>query len=220
VFAIVVSGFFLLVAVSIGVDDCSQTSHSRKTSHGSHSVTPAVPAVPPVVLKTGAKGVLGGRELTVTTHAVERVVRMGGNFERHEYVATDAAGENQLLVNGSAGSRRDWHLLRSVEPPPGFSPFDAAALRQDKIAQVGGRALQVFQVFSSDVRLLEGETTRAPWSQGVRTYGLLARANGELVMIQWDETRLQWYQGRPIAETDVRAALASPAVEAGSPTRL
>jgi hypothetical protein len=219
VFAMVVSGVFVLVALSV-IGDCSKPSRRRATSQPSYTAAPAVPVAPAVVLKTGAKGVLGGHELTVTAHAVERVVRMGGNFERHGYVTLDTSGESGLLMNSSAGSPRDWHLFRSVEPPAGFAPFDAAALRQGKVAHVGGRALQVFQVFASEVRSLDGEAARGPWRQGVRTYGLLARVNGELVMIQWDDARLQWYQGRPLAEAEVKAALAAPAVEADGPKRL
>jgi hypothetical protein len=167
-----------------------------------------VPASPAVVLKPGARGVLDGRELTVTAHCVQRVVRMGGGFERHEYVVTESTGETLLLVNSAGGSPRDWYLLRSVKPPAGFSPYEAAALRQGKTVQLAGRSLQIFQIFAAEVRSLEG-AVQAIWRREGRSYGLLARAAEELVLMRWDGSELYWYQGRAMTEAQVRSALTS-----------
>jgi hypothetical protein len=209
---VIFAGVAVVMVVVILAGTVSKRSRTKREAQNSQNTKPAVPIAPALVLKTGASGLLTGRELKVTAHAVERVVRMGGNFERHEYAVSDAAGEMHLLVNSAAGSPRDWYLLQSVEPPVGFSSYDAAAARQNKTADAAGRALQVFQVFATEVRSVEG-AAEAIWGRDSRTYGLLARASGDLVLIRWNQTEMQWYQGRPVSEAEVRAALTSAPVE-------
>jgi len=170
-------------------------------------VAPPPKQVAPVVrLPAVAHGTLGGHSYAVAGHALVEVARVGKKFDRHEYALTDETGGQVLLVNCLGGAANEWHLLTPLELPQNFTAYDAAALRQGRVAMVAGRSMQVTQLFMAKVLAKDGEVTLAAWPETIQ-YGLLARVKDDWVVARWTETGLQLYGGRTLPETEVLAAL-------------
>lgn len=193
-------------------------SRSCSSSPGRAPVRVVAPppkqVAPALRLPAGAHGNLGGHTYSVAGHALVEVARLGKKFDRHEYALTDEAGAQALLVNCLGGVANEWHLLTPMALPPNFTAYDAAALRQGRVANVAGRPMQVIQLFLAKVLAKDGEVTLAAWSETVQ-YGLLARVKDDWVVARWTETGLQLYGGRAVPEKEVLAALGT-AQPAGS----
>ena len=125
-------------------------------------------------------------------------------FDRHEYVLTDEFGGPVLLVSPLTGNAGEWFLLKPVAPEATFTPYAAAALKEDRPATIDHRSVRVMQLFLS--RVLAKDGAAAGWSTGAQ-YGLLARANdGDWLLVRWTETEIELYSGRMLNEAETRDA--------------
>lgn len=180
----------------------------RSNRQGGRASPPPPPPVPVVRLADAMRGTLAGRNYTIAGQAQVEIAKQGGNFNRHEFDLADEADGHALLINGLQGNLHEWHLFRSMAVPEGFTAYDAASLRQNNPATIGGRTMQVAQLFQSWVQSTSGQPAAGLWSAGMR-YGLLARSSDEWLIARWNETELQLFSGKIVQESEVRAAFVS-----------
>lgn len=110
-----------------------------------------------------------------------------------------------LFVNGLSGNRHEWHLFELMATPEGFTPYAAAAIRQGSQMTLADRAMQVVSLYQSRVLSTSGQPVPSLWSAAMQ-YGLLARVNNEWLIARWNETEIQLFSGKPVPESEVRAA--------------
>jgi hypothetical protein len=190
----------LLLTILAALFSCSQSNRQ-----GQRTSMPPPPPIPVVRLADAMHGTLAGRNYTIAGQAQVEIAKQGGNFNRSEFDLVDEAGGHALLINGLMGNLHEWHLFQSTVTPEGFTPYDAAALRQGSPATIGGRTMQVTQLFQSWVQSTSGQPVAGVWSAAMQ-YGLLARANNEWLIVRWNETEIQLFSGKPVPESEVRAA--------------
>ena len=190
----------LLLCVLAALFSCGRSN--RQSQRPS---PPPPPPVPVVRLADAMHGVLAGKNFTITSQASVEIARQGGNFDRVECELTDEAGGHALLVNGLSGNRHEWHLFELMATPEGFTPYAAAAIRQGSQMTLADRAMQVTQLFQSRVLSISGQKASTLWSAAMQ-YGLLAQANNEWLIARWNETEIQLFSGKPVPESEVRAA--------------
>lgn len=178
---------------------------------GGQSSPPTPPPPPLVQLSENMHGALAGRNFTVAGHALVEIARQGVNFDRLEFDLADDVEGQALLVNGLSGSKREWHLFRSLAAPEGFTAYDAAAFRQGSQAVIAGRTVQVMQLFQSRVISTGGRPAPMLWVADTQ-FGLFAEAKGEWLLVRWNETGMQLFNGQAFSESQVRAAFV-PAAE-------
>ena len=203
-FRIIFLGGMMLLLLLFCLYTCARSRFSTyPTTHA-----PSPPPVPVVHLADNLHGVLAGRNYTIASQAKVEIAKRAGNYFRYEFDLADDADGHALLINGIEGNLHDWHLLQPMVTPEGFTPYDAAALRQGQPGTIGGRTLQVAQVFQSWVQSTSGQPVAGMWSATMQ-YGLLARVNDEWLIARWNETELQLFSGKAVPEKEVRAAFVS-----------
>ena len=203
------NGIIVLAALGlIGlVSTYSCLSSDRSPAPPADISSPSIPAPAPTLrLATGASGQLGSRNYTVREHTLVEVGRTAGRYQRREYVLTSGEQESALLVNGLTGGTRRWHLLQPVAPPPGFTPYDAAAHRHGSQLNLGTGMVTITELFFSQVREADGHGAPGNPSNG-RQYGFLATGGGEWWIARWNDQRLSLHRGAPVEEKIVFAAL-------------
>jgi len=197
----------VLVGLAIAAGLAGYSWFSRRGSTGPVAApAPAKPAMPAVQLRTGASGTLEGQAFAIGSQALVEVGRAGGKFGRREYQLTGDSEKTALLVNGLTGGIRQWHLLRPVPVPVGFTAFDAAARRKGQPVQFGAAKAIVSELFLSRPRQREGAQAVEGWPDGSQ-YGFVAIAGGDWWLARWDEHRLALYRGIALPEQAVLLAL-------------
>ena len=200
-----VAGVLVVLAIAAGLAGYAWLSRRGPTGPVA-ATAPAKPAIPALQLRTGASGALDGQAYAIGSQALVEVGRVGGVFGRREY---HLAGDNEktaLLVNGLTGGSKQWHLLRPVPIPAGFTAFDAAARRKGSMVQFGAAKATVSELFLSQPRQREGAQAEEGWPEG-NQYGFVAIAGGDWWLARWDEHRLALYRGIALNEQAVLLAL-------------
>ena len=205
------SGFGARTVVTIGglllTIIAALFSCNRSNRHSQRAAPPPPPPVPVVQLVDNMHGALAGRNYTIAGQAQVEIAKQGGNFDRPEFDLADDSGGHALFINALNGSKREWHLFQPMATPEGFTPYEAAALRQGSPATIAGRTMQVTQLFQSRVLSTTGQPAPTLWSADMQ-YGLLARVGNEWLIARWNETEIQLFSGKPVPESEVRTAFA------------
>ncbi len=171
--------------------------------------TPRKQPASTVRLAPGSSGTLGSQAYTLGSHTLVEVGRTNGRFERREYTL-GGMRDSALLVNGLTGGRQQWHLLRPVPPARPFDGFDAATQRKGSQVNLAGVTMTVTELFLSEPREVNGETSPAAHPVG-RQYGFIATSGGVWWLARWDEQQFSLLRGQPVDEKDVLAAFGAGA---------
>ncbi|HEY4248386.1 MAG TPA: DUF4178 domain-containing protein [Lacunisphaera sp.] len=184
--------------------------HSAQHNSGSCFALPLpqkrVASVSP--LSVGAMGVVAGKNFRVAAHALVEISRLGDRFDGHEYALTTPADDHALLVEALQGKSTDWYLLTPGVTPADLTPFQAASFRQDRLAIIGGRSMQVTQLFQLKVISRDGDDSIMPWPVGM-AYGFLAKGDSvdvdgsQWLLVRWTETGIESYRVAIISDSDM-----------------
>jgi hypothetical protein len=204
-----VSTRLVITVVATAIALVGFLGHSTQRNSGSRFALPVpqkrmAPALP---LPVGAVGMLGGKNFRVTAHALMEVSRLGDRFDGHEYVLTTPTDDHALLVEALQGKSTDWYLLTPSVTPPDLTPFQAASFRQGRSAIIGGRSMQVTQLFQLKVVSKEGDDSVLPWPAGM-AYGFLAKSDSvdvdgsQWLLVRWTETGIESYRVAIVSDSD------------------
>lgn len=199
-------GLIWLVASGSCRCSCQNSPKSQPPATASRTV-PFQAAPPALRLAADASGTLAGRMYAVAGHDQVEVGRTGGRWQRREYQLTSPGRAPALLINGLTGGTRQWHLLEPVPPPPGFSPFKAAAQRRGAQVVLGGTTARVTELFLTELRTRERRGTTEPVAREMQ-YGFLATSGAEFWLARWTEQGLTLHRGTSLEEPVVMAAFA------------
>jgi len=166
-------------------------------------------SAPPSHLKTGSAGRLKGTDFRIQSHALVEVALVGRQFERHEYNLTSDDGGKALLVCGSKPGAKDWVLFTPLHPAEPLTPRQAGAIRLGQTVNVDGVVAKVGELFQSTVHLVEAAEADAP-NKGDVLY-CFARSGGyDQLLVRWNASRIEFFQGQALSEKDVAAAFKPP----------
>jgi hypothetical protein len=183
---------------------------------GYRSFTPS--RRPPAIVSTGAPasplavgqtGKLGGTRFQVQSHLVVEMAMVGCRFDRHEYVLSDEAGAKALLVRGSKPGAGDWWLFQPLQPSAPLSPPQAAAVRWGQTVNVDGLTANVSELFQSTIRQVDSPEA-SDLNLGDVFFGFTGKAQNAQLLVRWNASYVNFFQGRVLAEKDVVAAFGQP----------
>ena len=169
-------------------------------------VRTGAPASPLVVGKTGQ---LGGTRFHVQSHLLVEMALVGRKFERHEYVLSDDQGAKALLVRGSQPGAGDWWLFEPLQPLTPLSPQQAAAVRWGQTVNVDGMTAKVTDLFQAAIRQVESPEA-SDLNAGDVFFGFTARTQNAQLLVRWNATYANFFQGRALPEKEVVAAFGQP----------
>jgi hypothetical protein len=173
---------------------------------------------PPAIVRTGASasplevgktGKLGGTRFQVQSHLLVEMAMVGRRFDRHEYVLSDEAGIKALLVRGSKPGAGDWWLFQPLQPVAPLSPQQAAAVRWGQTVNVDGTAAKVSELFQSTIRQVESPEA-SDLNPGDVFFGFTGRTQSAQLLVRWNASYVNFFQGRALLEKDVAAAFGQP----------
>lgn len=173
---------------------------------------------PPAVVRTGAPtsplavgqtGKLGGTQFQIQSHLLVEMAVVGRKFDRHEYLLSNDDGTKALLVLGSKPGADDWWLFQPLQPSSPLSPQQAAAVRWGQTVKVDGLAAKVSELFQSTLRQVE-----SPEASNLNTgdvfFGFTGGTPDASLLVRWNATYVNFFQGRALQEKDVLAAFGQP----------
>jgi len=166
-------------------------------------------SAPPSRLKTGSVGRLRGTDFRIQSHALVEVALVGRQFQRHEYSLVSDNGDKALLVCGSKPGAKDWILFIPLQPADPLTPRQAGAIRLGQTVTVDDVVAKVSELFQSTVHLAEAAEADAP-NKGDVLYCFAGSDGYYHLLVRWNASRIEFFQGQALAETDVTAAFKPP----------
>jgi hypothetical protein len=163
-------------------------------------------SAPASLLTLGSAGKLNGRDYRVQAHAIVEIAQVGRLYERHEYQLFDAEGNKALLVCGVKPGTRDWVLFTPLDPLTPLTPREAAALRAGDTVNLSGYVGPVGELFQSTVRQTESAEA-ADSKNGTVFYGFSAQSGSTLLLVQWNDSGITFYSGKPLPPKAVASTL-------------
>jgi hypothetical protein len=169
---------------------------------------------PPAIVRTGApasplavgrSGTLGGTRFQVQSHLLVEMAMVGQRFDRHEYLLSDEAGAKALLVRGSKLGAGDWWLFQPLQPLTPLSPQQAAAVKWGQTVNVDGIVAKVGELFQSTIRQVESPEA-SDLNPGDVFFGFTGGAQSTELLVRWNASYVNFFQGRALPEKDVVAA--------------
>ena len=173
---------------------------------------------PPAVVRTrapasplavGMTGELGGTRFQVQSHLLVEMAMVGRKFDRHEYLLSDAKGTRALLVRGSKPGAGDWCLFQPLQPTTPLSPPQAAAVRWGQTVNVDGVVAKVSELFQATILQAESPEAAELNPRDV-FFGFTGRAQDAQLLVRWNATYVNFFQGKALLEKDVLAAFGQP----------
>ncbi len=183
---------------------------------GYHSFAPS--RRPPAIVRTGAPasplavgktGKLGGTRFQVQSHLLVEMAMVGRKFDRHEYLLSDEEGTKALLVRGSKPGAGDWWLFQPLQPVTPLSPQQAAAVRWGQTVDVDGLDAKVSELFQSTIRQVESPEA-SDLNTGDVFFGFTGRTQNAQLLVRWNASYVNFFQGRALQEKEVLAAFGQP----------
>jgi len=169
-------------------------------------VRAGAPASPLAVGKTGQ---LGGTRFQVQSHLLVEVAMVGWKFDRHEYILSDDEGTKTLLIRGSKPGAGDWWLFRPLQLQTPLSPSQAAAVRWGQAVNLDGMAAKVSELFQSTIRQVESPEA-SDLNTGDVFFGFTGRTQNAQLLVRWNASYVNFFQGRALSGKDVVAAFDQP----------
>jgi hypothetical protein len=173
---------------------------------------------PPAIVRTGAPasplvvgqtGTMGGSRFQIQSHLLVEMAMVGRAFDRHEYLLSDEAGAKALLVCGSKPGAGDWWFFQPLQPVTPLSPQQAAAVKWGQTLNVDGLAAKVTELFQSTILQVESPEA-SDLNAGDVFFGFTGRAQDAELLVRWNATYVNFFQGRAVSEKDVVAAFGPP----------
>src|ERR1035437_6258123 len=134
---------------------------------------------------------------------------VGRRFDRHEYVLSDEAGTKALLVRGSKPGAGDWWLFQPLQPLTPLSPQQAAAVQWGQTVNVDGMVAKVSQLFQSTIRQVESPEA-SDLNTGDVFFGFTGSTQNAQLLVRWNASYVNFFQGRALLEKEVAAAFGQP----------
>ena len=164
-------------------------------------------AAPESPLFIGANGSLKNDHYQITGHTVMEISEPNLDFERHEYELTAEDGQRALLVCGRAPKDGTWELFTPLEPSHPITPVEAGALRLGQSVTVNGIQGMIDELFLARFEKIEPLTNSNPVPGDLR-FNLSAKAPYRRLLIRWDATGIEFFQGIDLPKADVIKAFA------------
>jgi hypothetical protein len=193
----------LVVALIFGILAVTQFRSFTSRRRPPAVVTASAPASP---LAVGKIGKLGGTRFQVQSDLLVEIAMVGRKFDRHEYLLSDDAGAKALLVRGSAPGTADWWLFQPLQPLNPLTPQQAAAVRWGQTVNIDSLAAKVTELFQATVRQVESPEASDLNNIGDVFFGFTARAQNTQVLVRWNATYINFFQGAALPEKEVLAA--------------
>ena len=118
-------------------------------------------------------------------------------------------GAKALLVRGSKPGAGDWWLFQPLQPATPLSPPQAAAVRWGQTVNLDGLAAKVSELFQSTIRQVESPEA-SDLNAGDVFFGFTARTQNAQLLVRWNASYVNFFQGRALLEKDVVAAFGPP----------
>ena len=134
---------------------------------------------------------------------------VGRRFDHHEYVLSDDEGTKALLVRGSKPGAGDWWLFQPLQPLAPLSPQQAAAVRWGATVNVDSLVAKVSELFQATIRQVESPEA-SELNPGDVFFGFTGTAQNAQLLVRWNATYVNFFQGRALLEKDVVAAFGQP----------
>jgi hypothetical protein len=192
-----------LIVVILAVVGYRSFTSSRRPLAVVRTGAPASP------LALGKSGKLGGTRFQVQSHLLVEMAMVGRKFDRHEYVLSDDEGTKALLVRGSKPGAGDWWLFQPLQPSTPLSPQQAAAIRWGQTVNLDGLAAKVSDLFQSTIRQVESPEA-SDMNTGDVFFGFTGRTQNGQLLVRWNASYVNFFQGRALLEKDVVAAFGQP----------
>jgi hypothetical protein len=164
---------------------------------------------PPSPLAVGKTGKLGGTRFQVQSHLLVEMAIVGRTFDRHEYLLSDETGTKALLVRGSKPGARDWWLFQPLQPLTPLTPPQAAAVRWGQTVTLDGLAAKVSELFQSTIRQAESAEA-SDLNTGDVFFGFTGRTQDAQLLVRWNASYVNFFQGRALPEKEVLTAFGPP----------
>jgi len=191
------------VVVILAVVGFRSFTSSRRPPAVARSGAPASP------LALGKIGKLGGTRFQIQSHLLVEIAMVGRKFDRHEYVLYDEAGTKALLVRGSKPTAGDWWLFQPLQPSTPLTPQQAAAIKWGQTVNFDGLAAKVTELFQSTIRQVESPEA-SELNPGDAFFGFTAQTQDAQLLVRWNASYVNFFQGRALVEKDVVAAFGQP----------
>jgi hypothetical protein len=166
-------------------------------------------AAPPSPLMVGKSGKLGATRFQVDSHSLVEMAMVGRKFDRHEYLLSTDEGAKALLVRGSKPGAGDWWLFQPLQPSTPLTPQQAAAVRWGQTVNVDRLAAKASDLFQSTIRQVESPEASA-LNPGDVFFGFTATAQSSRLLVRWNASYINFFQGEALQEKDVLAAFGRP----------
>jgi len=173
---------------------------------------------PPAIVRTGApvsplavgaSGSLGGTRFQVQSHLLVEMAMVGHRFDRHEYVLSGDDGAKALLVCGSKPGAGDWWLFKPLQPATPLTPQQAAAVKWGQTVNVDGVVAKVTELFQSTIRQVDSPEA-SDLNPGDVFFGFSGGTPGAELLVRWNASYVNFFQGTAVAEKRVAAAFSPP----------
>jgi hypothetical protein len=181
----------------------------RSATSGRHPPAVVRTGAPASPLAVGTTGKLGGTRFQVQSHLLVEMAMVGRKFDRHEYILSDNEGTKALLVRGSKSGAGDWWLFQPLQPLTPLSPQQAAAVRWGQTVNLDGLAAKVSDLFQTTIRQVESPEA-SDLNTGDVFFGFTGSTQNAPLLVRWNASYVNFFQGRALLERDVVAAFGQP----------
>jgi hypothetical protein len=176
---------------------------SCSASHESRPVTRQYAVPPPLMI--GATGRWTEKNFRITAHAAIEIGEVGAVYERNEYELTGDDGKVTLLVCGEKPGAKDWVLFTPLDPLVPPTAQESAAQKVGDRVNIDGVTATVRELFQSTVSRTEN-VAPGDWHVGDVSFGYIGQAEYGLLLVRWDNSRINFYRGKDISAKEFIAA--------------
>jgi Domain of unknown function (DUF4178) len=169
-------------------------------------VRKGAPASP---LTVGQTGELGGIRFQVQSHLLVEVAMVGRRFDHHEYVLSGDDGAKALLIRGTRPGARDWWLFKPLQPAIPLTPQQAAAVQWGQAVNVDGVVARVSELFQTTIRQVDSPEA-SDLNAGDVFFGFTGGTPGEQLLVRWNPSYINFFEGKAVAEKKIVAAFSPP----------
>ena len=199
IFKIGIVAFVLFCIFGRGLTSCSM----------SHEAAPVKKiAAADAALPVGATGIWNGKKLSILTHSVVEIDKVGLIYQRNEYLLADGNDGQFLLVCDDLSGEKNWTFFSLINPPMPPTAPAAAAQKTGDLVNLNGVVGIVNDIFESTAQTVDNLGSNN-WHTGEVDYNYQARADYETLLVRWNNSRLTCYEGKTVSSQDFAQAFSS-----------